>query len=186
MNMKRRHFLLGSGSILSSASLLGSGPLLSGAAALLATACVSKPQMQLHHAEIRAANLMGIQMEVYFNVFNDNGFDVQVRNVRVNTVLQKKYPMPYLEYSPNTWLPAHRTVIVTAPTLIPWHLVPNLLMETASRPSISYRVKGSADVTATSSLKVKSDNYPVDEEGTIPRAAILQAAQFKFPGVHWG
>lgn len=180
--MKRRNFLLGSGSLLPSGTIFGRA-LLGGGAAAIASACVSKPQMQLHHAEIRSANLLGINMEVFFSVFNDNGFDVQVRNVRVNTVLQKKFPMPYLEYSPNTWLPANRTVIVNAPSTIPWMLVPPLLMETVSRPSISYRVKGSADVTATSSLKVKSDNYPVDEEGTIPRAAILQAAQFKFPGI---
>ncbi|MCB9590673.1 MAG: hypothetical protein H6718_35025 [Polyangiaceae bacterium] len=163
--MKRRDFLLGAG------------------ASLVVPACVSKPQMTLHHAEIRSASPVGITMQVFFSVHNDNSFDVQVRNVRVNTTLQGKYKMPYLEYSPNVWLPSDRTVIVDAPTLIPWLLVPPLLAETVTKPSIKYRVKGSADVTGTSSLKIKSDNYPVDEEGAIPRVAVWQAAQSMFPGI---
>lgn len=163
--LKRRQFLAGASS------------------ALLLPACVSKPQMQLHHAEIRSANVVGIGMEVFFSVYNDNSFDVQVRTVRVQTVLQGRYTLPGLEYSPNAWLPSERTVIVNAPVTIPWPLVPPLLAETFSKPSISYRVKGGADVTATRSLKIESDNYPVDESGSIPRAAVLQAAQTMFPGI---
>ncbi|MBX3184022.1 MAG: hypothetical protein KIT72_00745 [Polyangiaceae bacterium] len=163
--LKRRQFLVGASS------------------ALLLPACVSKPQMQLHHAEIRSANPLGIGMEVFFSVRNDNSFDVQVRNVRAQTVLQGRYSLPALDYSPNLWLPSDRTIMVSAPTTIPWPLVPPLLGETITKPSISYRVKGSADVTATSSLKIKSDNYPVDEEGSIPRIAVLQLAQSMFPGI---
>jgi hypothetical protein len=160
-------------------SLLFAG--FSGATALLLPACVSKPKMQLHHAEVRAAGPQGIAMDIFLRVNNDNSFDVQVRNVRVQTVLQGRYPLPPVAYSPNQWLPADSSTIVVAPVLIPWHLVAPLLAETAASPAISYHVRGEADVTAIRSLGIKSDNYPVDEQGSVPRIAVLQAARTMFP-----
>lgn len=148
--------------------------ILGGAFAL--PACVSKPKMQLHHAEVRAAGPMGIGMEVFLRVNNENSFDVQVRNVRVQTVLQGRWGLPPVAYSPNQWLPADGTTIVSAPVIIPWTLVGPLLAETATSPTISYRVRGEADVTAIRSIGIKSNNYPVDETGSIPRIAVLQAA----------
>lgn len=170
--MKRREFIIRTANITGVA-----------AGSLMGVACVSKPQMTLHHAEIRTASPLGITMEVFFTVFNDNSFDVEVRNVRVQTVLQSRYTLPAIQYSPNTWLPSDRSVLVSAPVIIPWALVPPLLAETISFPEIKYHVKGSADVTATRSMKVKSDNYPVEESGSIPRFAVLQAAQTMFPTI---
>jgi hypothetical protein len=161
--MRRRSFLLG------------------GVSVLVLPSCVSKPQMQLHHAEISSAGPMGIGMNVYLRVNNDNSFDVQVRNVRVQTTLQGRWTLPPLAYSPNQWLPADGTTIVAAPVIIPWPLVTPLLAETAMNSNISYRVRGEADVTAIRSLGVKSDNYPVDETGSIPRVAVVQAAQGALP-----
>jgi hypothetical protein len=155
--------------------------LLGGAGVLLVPACVSKPKMQLHHAEIRNAGPAGIGMEVFLRVNNDNSFDVQVRNVRVQTVLQNRYALPPLAYSPNQWLPADGTTIVSAPVMIPWPMVAPLLAETATSPTIGYRVRGEADVTAIRSLGIDSDNYPVDESGTVPRIAVLQAARAMMP-----
>jgi hypothetical protein len=155
--------------------------LLAGAGAVLLPACVSKPKMQLHHAEVRQAGPAGISMDVYLRVNNENSFDVQVRNVRVQTYLQNRWELPPMAYSPNQWLPADGTTIVVAPVLIPWPLVGPLLAETAMSETISYRVRGAADVTAIRSLGIQSDNYPVDESGTIPRIAVLQAARTMFP-----
>lgn len=149
--------------------------LLGGTGALVA-ACVSKPTMQLHHAEVRSAGPAGIAMSVYLKVYNDNSFDVQVRTVRVQTTMQGRWTLPGVEYTPNQWLPAGRTTIVEAPVMIPWPLVPPLLAETATSPVIEYRVRGNADVTAIRSLGIKHDRYPVDETGTIPRIAVVQAA----------
>jgi hypothetical protein len=137
--------------------------------------------MQLHHAVVRNAGPAGIGMDVHLRVNNDNSFDVQVRNVRVQTWLQNRWELPPMAYSPNQWLPADGTTIVVAPVLIPWPLVGPLLAETAMSPTISYRVRGAADVTAIRSIGIRSDNYPVDETGTIPRIAVLQAARSTFP-----
>lgn len=143
--------------------------------------CVSKPTMQLKYAQVQSAGLMGIGMNIVMSVHNANKFDVQIRNVRVRTTIQDRWALPPLAYSPNIWLRAKHTTPVNAPVIIPWQLVPPLLGATASSPSIRYHVEGEADVTATSSLNIKSDNYPVDEEGTIPRAALLAAARVNFP-----
>jgi hypothetical protein len=155
--------------------------LLVGASTWLLPACVSKPKMELHHAEIRSAGPAGIGMEVFLRVNNQNSFDVQVRNVRVQTVMQNRWALPPMAYSPNQWLPGDGTTIVRAPVMIPWPLVGPLLAETAMSETISYRVRGEADVTAIRSIGIRSDNYPVDETGTIPRIAVLQAARTTFP-----
>lgn len=152
-----------------------------GTGVLILPGCVSKPTMQLHHAEISGAGPAGVGMTVYFSVHNDNAFDVQVRNVRVSTKVQDRWQLPPVAYSPNVWLPAHQTTIVNAPCVIPWMLIGPLLAETAASPTIDYHVSGSADVTAIRSLGIKSDNYPVDEDGTIPRIAVVQAARTAVP-----
>ncbi len=137
--------------------------------------------MQLHHAAISSAGPAGIGMNIVLRVHNDNSFDVQVRNVRVQTVMQDRWRLAPVNYSPNLWLPAKQTTLVHAPVIIPWAMVPPLLAETAMNPSIRYHVTGEADVTAIRSVGIKSNNYPVDEEGSVPRAAILAAAQPMFP-----
>lgn len=155
--------------------------LLGGVSVLVLPGCVSKPKMELHHAEVQTAGPMGIGMNVYLRVNNDNSFDVQVRNVRVQTTLQGRWTLPPVAYSPNQWLPADGTTVVQAPVIIPWPLVAPLLAETAMSPSISYRVRGEADVTAIRSIGIRSDNYPVDETGSIPRIAVVQAARTTMP-----
>lgn len=155
--------------------------LLGGVSVLVLPGCVSKPKMELHHAEVQTAGPMGIGMNVYLRVNNDNSFDVQVRNVRVQTTLQGRWTLPPVAYSPNQWLPADGTTVVQAPVIIPWPLVTPLLAETAMSPSISYRVRGEADVTAIRSIGIRSDNYPVDETGSIPRIAVVQAARGTLP-----
>lgn len=151
------------------------------ALAALLTACVSKPTMQLDHAQVSSVAPAGIYMTIFLKVNNPNSFDVQVRNVRVQSTIQGRWTLPPVNYSPDQWLPADGTTIVQAPVLIPWMYVMPLLAETAASPSITYRAQGSVDVTAIRSIGIKSDNYPVDETGSIPRAAVLQAARTTFP-----
>ena len=157
------------------------GFLIGGVSVLVLPGCVSKPKMQLHHAEVQNAGPMGIGMNVFLRVNNENSFDVQVRNVRVQTTLQGRWTLPGVAYSPNQWLPADGTTIVQAPVIIPWTMVRPLLAETAMSTSIAYRVRGEADVTAIRSMGIRSDNYPVDETGSIPRVAVLQAARTTMP-----
>lgn len=151
------------------------------AVAVSAQACVHKPTMQLVRADVSAATPAGIGLTVLLKVKNDNSFDVEVRNVRVQTTVQDRWVLPPVAYSPNQWLPADATTLVQAPVVIPWPLVLPLLAETATSPTISYHVKGSADVTAVRSLGIQSNDYPVDEGGTIPRSQIVAAAQRMLP-----
>lgn len=139
--------------------------------------------MKLSHADVTTAGPMGIGLDVFLVVHNDNSFDVQVRNVRVQTTIQERWVLPPLQYSPNQWLPSDRTVLVKAPVIMPWPLVGPILMETAAFPNLKYRVKGEADVTATKSMGFEVDKHPVDETGYIPRQAIVAAAQRMMPGV---
>jgi len=155
--------------------------LIGGFGSLILPGCVSKPKMEIHHAEVRNAGPGGIGMEVFLRVNNQNSFDVQVRNVRGQATLAGRWTLPPVNYSPNQWLPADGSTIVSAPCLIPWPLVGPLLAETAMSANITYRFRGEADVTAIRSLGIRSDNYPVDENGQIPRQAVLQAARSTMP-----
>ncbi|MEB2312885.1 MAG: LEA type 2 family protein [Polyangiaceae bacterium] len=149
--------------------------------ATLGAGCVHKPTMELAHAQVSQVGPSGIVMTVYLRVNNPNGFDVQIRNVRVESVVQGRWALPPVAYSPNQWLPGDGTTIVEAPVVIPWPLVMPLLAETVASPSIKYRVRGQVDVTAIRSVGIQSDNYPVDETGSVPRGMVVQAAQTMFP-----
>lgn len=148
---------------------------------LAAPGCVKKPKMELYDARIQSASPVGIGMEVHLKVKNPNRFDIQVRNVRVDVTIAGRHRLPPVMYSPNQWLRSKSTSIVRVPMLIPWPMVPVILAETARAPSVPYRVTGHADVTGTSSLKIKRDSYPVDESGQIPRHALLMAARSVSP-----
>lgn len=139
--------------------------------------CVRKPSMELHDARVQTASPAGVHMDIHLLVRNKNRFDIQVRNVRVDATLAGRHRLPPIQYSPNVWLRAKSKQIVRVPMIIPWFMVPTLLAETARSPTIPYRVRGVADVTGTSTFKVKRDSYPVDEKGKIPRNALLMAAR---------
>jgi len=146
---------------------------------LAAAGCAETPRMRLHHAEIRSASLFGVGLSVVMSVKNPNSFDLAVRNVRVNVTFADRYDLPEINYSPNQWLPAGQTTLVPVPVTIPFALIPDLVSATASSPVLKYHVKGSADVTATSSLEIEKDDYPIDEDGSIQRADLLGAAGIK-------
>jgi hypothetical protein len=142
------------------------------------SACVKKPELKLHHAEIRAASMYGLGMEVFLVVNNSNSYDVQVRNIRATVTLANQYSVP-LQFSPNSVLPSGRSVIIAVPMTVPWAMLPGLITASSGSATVPFRVRGNADVTAMGFID--RDEYPVDEEGTIPRQAFVDAARSVMP-----
>ena len=145
------------------------------------TGCVSKPSLSVHHAEVRSGSPAGLDVIVYLEVDNDNGFDIEIRNVRANVTMDGKYHLSSVDVSPKKWLKANRKTTVAMPVSIPWHVVPRLLASTAGSSEITYRVKGTADVTAGRSANIRRNNIPLDEEGTIPRRLVVNASTGGMP-----
>lgn len=154
------------------------GPLL--LALFAAPGCVSKPAVTVHHAELRGLSAWGLQVMILLQVRNDNGYDVQLRNVNVSTTFGRGLRLPVM-FSPNQWLPSNQTSFVQVPVTIPWTAIPQLVAETNGAYAIPYHVKGVADVTATRALGIERDNYPVDEGGAIPRQLVVDAARSAIP-----
>lgn len=151
------------------------------ALALGSFGCVSRPVISVDHAEVRGASLSGVGIVVFLEIDNPNSYDVQIRNVRADVTVAGTYRLTPIEASPNKWLPAKQTTMVSVPAWIPWTLVPALLAESQGTGEISYQVKGTADVTAVRALGIDQDNYPIDEKGTIPRQMIADAARSFIP-----
>lgn len=150
--------------------------------ALAATpSCVTKPAVSVHHAEVRGVSAGGLDLFVVLEVRNDNSYDVQIRNVHANVAFGRGYGLGPIDYSPNQWLPAKQATLVPVPVAIPWGLVPVLIAETAGSFAIPYHVKGSADVTATQWGKFERNDYPVDENGAVPRQMVVDAARNAIP-----
>ena len=142
--------------------------------------CVSKPTMHLNHAEISGAQLavfppaIGILMTVVVDVYNPNSYDVAIRAMRGQVVMGYNHWLP-VDFRPpgnGVWLASDRTTSVRVPVSVPLELGLALLRESAQSPFIPYRLTGRADVTASSTFRVESDDYAVDEQGTISRDQI--------------
>ncbi|MCK6590480.1 MAG: LEA type 2 family protein [Polyangiaceae bacterium] len=146
------------------------------ALALLAAGCVSKPAVTLHDASIRSASLRGVGLDVLLRVENDNSYDIQIRNVRAQVTIHERYRLAPIDIQPNQWLPAEEATIVRVPVVIPWQVIPPIVQETLGSTTIPYRVEGRADVTAVRMLGIERDNYPVDEQGSVRRQDLINAA----------
>lgn len=147
------------------------------------TGCVHKPTLELHSAQINGIGLAGVGMNVVVRVNNTNSFDVQVRDVNVQVTVAG-FLLPPIQYSPNRWLGSDQTTLVDVPVVIPWAMVPGLLTQTLGKDKLKYHVKGTADVTATRLLAVQRNNYPIEEDGEVPRATLVAAARLKLPYVY--
>jgi len=156
------------------------GLVLFGLAAVSSIGCVHKPTMHLNHAEISGAQLatfppsIGILMTVVVDVYNPNSYDVAIRAMRGQVVMGNNYSLPVDFRPPGTgvWLGADRTTSVRVPITMPLDLGLLLLRDSASAPFIPYRLMGRADVTASNTFRVESDDWAVDEQGTISRQQI--------------
>ena len=144
--------------------------------------CASKPTMALNHAEISGMSLgfppqVGVVMTVVLDVNNTNSYDVAVRAMRGNAVMADKYTLP-IDYRPGgegVWLAANATTTIRVPVTVPIDLALQLLRESYTTPTVSFRVIGTADVTATRTFKIEKDNYSVDERGTFTRQQLEMA-----------
>ena len=145
--------------------------------------CVSKPVVSLHHAEVRDASLSGIGLEVVLKIDNPNSYDVQVRNVHAQVTIAGKYALAPIDVTPNTWLPSNQSTLVSVPLSIPWTMLPVLVTETLGSSEVKYHVAGTADVTAVRALQIEKNDYPIDEDGTLPRQVFVSASP---GGIHFG
>jgi LEA14-like dessication related protein len=146
--------------------------------------CVHKPTVQLDRAQVSNVSLYGVGLDVLVRVNNTNSFDVMVRDVNAQVTINNKYSLAPMRLSPNQWLASDKTTLVAVPVVIPWTVVPGLLAETIGRDTLTYRVTGTADVTATKLLQVQRNNHPLNEEGKLSRAALLSAARTRFPAAY--
>jgi hypothetical protein len=151
------------------------------AALAAAPGCVQHPAITIHHAEVRGLSALGVGVVIFLQMRNDNSYDVQIRNVHCNVIFGRGYTLGPIDFAPNVWLPSNQTTLVQVPVNIPFTLVPALVSETNGGYSIPYRVVGTADVTATSSLNIQRNNYPLDEAGFVPRQMVVDAARSFVP-----
>jgi hypothetical protein len=139
-------------------------------------ACVSKPTMRLHHAEVSGIRIgfppsVSILMTVVINVYNPNSYDVAVRAVRGQVVLGNRYTLPvdYRAEGNGAWLPSDTTTMMRVPIVVPAALALALVREAIYAPMIPYRFSGRADVTATSTFQLEKDDYSFTVWGAISR-----------------
>jgi hypothetical protein len=143
--------------------------------------CARKPTMKVHHAEISGVKLgfppaLAVQMIVVMDVYNPNSYDVAIRAMRGTVTFHERYPLP-IDFQPGgegVWLASKQTTQVRVPAAVPIELALRITRE-ALGGSVPYHVVGKADVTATRSLKIESDDYSVDERGEIARQVIEQS-----------
>ena len=136
--------------------------------------------MHLNHAEISGAQLgtfppsIGILMTVVVDVHNPNSYDVAIRAMRGQVIMGNNHVLPIDFRAPGSglWLASDRTTSVRVPITMPLDMGLMLLRESVMAPVIAYRLIGRADVTASNTFRVESDDYAVDEQGTISREQI--------------
>jgi hypothetical protein len=140
-----------------------------------ATGCISQPAVTLKTATLRGPSLTGVAFDAMLAVKNDNAFDIQVRAVRGNVMVEGVRGVVPVNVEPNIWLPAGRTTLVAAPVLIPWGMLPGVAGATVFGPDLKYTVKGFADVTGTRAFEIERDDYAFELQGKLPRAFVFQA-----------
>lgn len=136
-----------------------------------------EPAVALRTANLRGATPTGIALDAVLSVENPNVFDVQIRAVRANAQIDKVRGFIPVYVEPNAWIPAGRRGLITVPIIIPWTMLPAILAATISDSTVTYMVKGSADVTATRAFAIDRDMYKFDEEGEIPRGFFVRMGQ---------
>lgn len=141
-------------------------------AVLSSASCVEKPTMRIHHAEIQGVAATGIALNVVLAIENSNVYDIQVRTVDVDVSVANR-PAGRFHLDPNLWLNSGKTTLLAVPVVVAWSLLPAILSESLSENVVKYKVQGYADVTATRSLEIEKDAYPINEEGELPRSLFL-------------
>lgn len=139
------------------------------------------PLMRVNGAQIEGASIamglpgIGAIMRVYVLGENQNSFDIQIRGVRGEVqMLNGRYRLP-VSMALGTWLPSERTTPFNFSINIPVTVGIAILHESVTMACIPYTLQGVADVTATSTFRLDRDNYPISQNGCIPRQALLSA-----------
>lgn len=150
-------------------------------AAVASAGCAKQPTMRLNHAELSGVAFglpPSVLMTVVMDVYNPNSYDVAVRSMQGEVVFLGRYSLPIQFESPGegTWLGANATTQVRVPVNVPGELAARFVSDAIAQPTIPFNVKGKANVTATRSLKVESDNYTIDARGELSRADLQNAA----------
>jgi hypothetical protein len=140
--------------------------------------CASKPTMHVRWAELSGVQFgfppsAAVQMNVVMDVYNPNSYDVAIRAMRGQVTFNERYTMPINFVAPGEglWLYADRTTQVRVPTTVPVDLALRITRE-AMTGVVPFHVVGKADVTATRTFKIESDDYSVDERGSLTRQQI--------------
>lgn len=139
--------------------------------------CVSDPLIRIERARVIHIDQTGVTVGMTMSVKNDNSFDVLVRDIRANVILDGVHFLPSIQTSPNVWLPSNATSPLQIPVLVPWPVAMYLLQSKA--PMISYRAKGVANVMGSRTLKVDKV-YPIDQEGTLSREELQATVHQSF------
>jgi hypothetical protein len=157
-----------------------------------ATGCAKKPTMKVNHAEVTGMQIgfppaVNVVLTIVLDVYNPNSYDVAIRAVRGQTVLAGRYTLPVdfqaAQQSPNgqgVWLRSDTLTQVRVPVVVPADLALTLLRETMTTQWVAYRFVGTADVTATRSLKIEKDGYSISENGFFAR----QQLEFTIAGMN--
>ena len=138
--------------------------------------CVSQPVVALSGVQVRGASTQGVTLNMVLSVHNDNAFDVKVRNVRATVTINDRYVLPHVRYDPNVWLGAGKDTRVPFPVVIPWSSLRPILASSVHQRDLSYHVTGLVDVTAVRALGIRSNDYPVERDGTILRTKLTTVA----------
>lgn len=138
--------------------------------------CVSQPTVELYGARLQGLGPQGVSLNMQFKVRNDNSFDIHVQDIRADVLLADRYRLPTVQASPNAWLPAKGSTVVTLPVVIPWTMVPPLLATTVGSTKIDYKTRGAANVRATRAFPINLSDYTFDQDGTFFRNELVAAA----------
>lgn len=139
------------------------------ALAVPSSGCARDPSLRLQGASVVKTDLTGVTLNVTLAVRNDNSFDVLVRDLRLEILLDRAHVLPPVQASPNVWLASDATTQLNIPVLMPWSVVTALRQGTS--PTISYHARGAANVTASRTLSI-DESYKIDQKGAFARSEL--------------
>lgn len=144
----------------------------------LSTGCT--PVVSLHHTEVRGLGVEGLSMVAHLAIYNENAFDIEVREVRADVTMAGRWRLAPVDIRPNKWLAAGRTTRIAVPVTVPWTSVPGLLAASAGSSEVPYHIQGVAQVTASRAGRFRA-SYTIDEDGAVPRSHFARGAPGGFP-----
>ncbi len=144
--------------------------------ALLLGGCIPRPVVELDSARITSASKSGVSLMMRLRVNNSMPFDVRVRNVRAQVTVADRYPLPYVRFNPDQWMPANSWSYIYVPAVIPWATIAPLAAATVTSDIVGYHIAGYVDVTATRLIGFQVNDYTLDDDASVSRADLLFAA----------